>query len=384
MALAVAGVLALVASDPGTAQVVDPGLAPYLNDTVRAVAVQDDGRLLIGGQFTQVDGQPRPYLARLAADGTLAAALAFPDDQVNALAVLADGHILIAGDFRNVAGAAHHYVARLRPDGQPDPGFQSGIGHTAGIRVARIAAQADGKVIVAGGFATVSGQPRPGLARLNADGTNDSSFTPPALGGQIDALALQADGRLVLAGNFDIFGEDCPSDCIARLDRHGAPDAGFQVVPVLGLVSHLAVQADDRILVGGEFGGLGSHDTFFVGRLGPDGGPDPGFTNTGMRYSHIHRIEPLPDGRVVIAGEIGWGSSGPTLDRVARLLPDGQRDLGFAEPLLDNQIIGSALQPDGQLLLGGMFTLVDGLPRTRLVRLQVADRPDPLFRNGFE
>ena len=91
MSLAVAGILALAVSGPGTAQVVDPGLAPYLNDTVRAVAVQDDGRLLIGGQFTQVDGQPRPYLARLAADGTLAAALAFPDDQVNALAVLADG-----------------------------------------------------------------------------------------------------------------------------------------------------------------------------------------------------------------------------------------------------------------------------------------------------
>lgn len=374
----------LLLAGTGLAQALDP-FAPTINDSVRAVAVQPGGQLVIGGDFTQVGGQPRPHLARLNPDGSLAAVPAQPDDRVEAIAVMADGRIVIGGNFSNLGGISQRYVARLLANGQRDPGFQPAIGHSAGLRVTHLAVQGDGKVVIAGGFDTVGGQPRPGLARLHADGSLDTAFNPPPdLGGIIDALALQPDGRVLLAGPLDEIDAACLGSCVLRLTASGSPDAGFGVVNVVGLVSHLALQADGRILVGGDFGGLGDHDTFFVGRLNAQGTPDTGFANTAMRYSHITQIVPLPGGQTLIAGEIRWGSTGPTADSIARLLPGGLRDTAFAEPQLNNLIIASALQPDLRLLVAGMFTQVNGQARTRLARLRVADLPDQVFSNGFE
>lgn len=381
---ALVAALALGASTPSVAQVLDPGFAPSINDTVRAVAVQADGHLVIGGDFTQVGGQSRPHLARLSANGIASEATAIPDDRVLAIAVQADGTIVIGGDFGTIGGVTRRYVARLLANGQIDSSFQSDVGYTAGLRVTALAVQADGKVVIAGGFDTVSGQPRSRLARLNANGSNDNGFTPPPLNGVIDALLLQPDGRVVLAGPFDDTTDDCGSYCVLRLDPTGALDTSFGVVPVTGRVNHLARQADGRILVGGEFGALDDHATYFIGRLGNAGGVDTGFANTALRYSNITRVVPLPDGRILIAGEMRWGTTGATRDRIARLQPGGARDLDFDEPDLDSMIIGSALQPDLHVLVAGLFTQVAGQTRTHLVRIRAADLPDPIFNHGFE
>ena len=377
-------VLALGTGGPALAQTLDPQLNPVINGSVRSVGLQGDGNIIIGGDFTQVSGQSRPHLARLTGSGVVAAAPAMPDARVEAIAVQADGRIVIGGDFSSVGGGAHRYVARLLGNGQIDPGFQSGVGHSAGVRVTPLGVHGDGKVVIAGGFDTVSGQPRPGLARLTADGSNDSSFNPPALESYIDALLLQADGKVVLAGPLGKFEADCEYYCVLRLDSNGSVDAGFGIVPVLGSVRHLAQQADGRILVGGGFSALGDHDSYFVGRLEAHGGPDTGFSNTALRYSDIMRVVPLPDGHSLIAGEIRWGTGGQTVDRIARLLPGGGRDTGFVEPDFDNMILGSALQPDMQLLVAGLFTQVAGQSRLHLARLRVGERADLIYGNGFD
>lgn len=383
--LAIVGtLLACTVARPATAQTLDPTFAPALSDTVRTVAVQPDGHIVVGGDFFEVSGQSRPFLARLRADGTVASAPAIPDNRVEAIAVQADGKLIIGGDFQWVGGVQRHYVARLLPDGQIDPVFQPAIGYNAGIHVTHVAVHASGTVMVAGGFNSVSGQSRPGLARLQINGSLDASFNPPPIAHLLDAMALQPDGKVVLAGSLDEVSDDCDSYCVLRLTANGSLDASFDVVPVIGTVRHLALQDDGQILVAGEYGYLGDHDTAFVGRVTINGGPDYGFSNTSLRYTDIKRIVPLPDGRSVIAGEIRWGTTGPTVDRIARLMPDGARDLSFVEPDLNNMIVGSALQPDMHLVVAGMFTQAAGQPRARIARFRVAELSDAIFGNGFE
>lgn len=367
------------------AQTLDPAFTPTFNDTVRAVAGQADGRLLVGGQFTGVSGQSRFGIARLDASGVPAAALpATPNDRVNAIVVQADGRIVIGGEFDAIGGAPHVYVARLTATGAVDPAFTSQIGNTSALGVTELAVQADGKVVIIGGFTTVSGQARGRIARLNANGSLDTGFNAPALPSLVDAMLLQPDGRVVIAGAFDSVSSACATYCVLRLSSTGVLDASFTVTPVLGTVRQLVRQADGRILVAGEFSSLGTQATYFIGRLAANGGPDTGFANTQLRYSDITRVVPLADGRFIIGGEIRWGTAGVTEDRIARLAANGSRDTTFNEPVLDSMIIAMAVQPDQQVIVGGMFTQVAGQPRGRLARFVVGERPDPVFGNGFE
>lgn len=378
-------VLVLAGAGIARAQTLDPAFVPSASDTVRAIAVEADGRILIGGQFVSLSGKSRPMLARLAADGTVEAALAAsPDDRVLAIAVQDDGRIVIGGNFDSVGGAARTHVARLLADGSVDPGFTSPLPSGAGIGVTDLVVQGNGKIVIAGGFYIISGQPRDGLARLNVDGSLDTGFNPPDFDGAIDAMLVQPDGKVVVAGFLHgLDGACAESYCIARVNATGSQDTTFATVEVVGTVRQLARQDNGRILVAGSFGGLDDFDTYYVGRLGENGGVDRSFSNTALRYSDISRIVPLAGGRILIGGEIRWGTAGSTLDRIARLDENGARDTSFDELALDSMIVTTAVQPDGSILVGGMFTEVDGQPHGRLARL-LSDAPDLVFRNGFD
>ena len=93
---------------------------------VLAIAYQPDGRLLIGGAFSAVRGQPRNRIARLNADGTLDTTFnpgTGADSDVNALALLPDGRIYAGGSFMNFNGVPHRKLVRLLPDGSVDVTF---------------------------------------------------------------------------------------------------------------------------------------------------------------------------------------------------------------------------------------------------------------------
>src|SRR5712692_297113 len=116
------------------------------------------------------------------------------NSNVLALAVQADGKILVGGGFTTLGGQTRNYLARLNADGTLDAGFDPG----ANINVNSLVAQDDGKILVGGSFTTLGGEPRTNLARLNADGTLELEIFPSAGGHNpfVSSLAVQADGEI--------------------------------------------------------------------------------------------------------------------------------------------------------------------------------------------
>src|SRR5207245_1655444 len=179
------------------------------------------GKILIGGAFTTLSPNggatvTRNRIARLNPDGTLDTAFnPNANDIVQSIAVQADGKILLGGFFTSVGGQTRNRIARLNPDGTLDTGFNP----NASGAVRSIALQADGKILVGGDFTSVGGQTRNRIARLDPSTGGADSFDPNA-SGAVGAIVVQADGKILAGGDFNgansIGGQ--ARNNIARLD----------------------------------------------------------------------------------------------------------------------------------------------------------------------
>jgi uncharacterized delta-60 repeat protein len=182
---------------------------PDANGVVYSAVVQSDGKIIIGGSFTTVTGgspattTTRNRVARLESNGTLDTGFN-PDASSNVLAVAvqSDGKIIIGGNFTTVGGTPRNLVARLNSNGSlDDPGFNPNVN---GIVYSAVV-QSDGKIIIGGSFTTVGGTARNYVARLNSDGSLDAGFDPNA-NEAIRAVAVQSDGKVIIGGSFTTVG----------------------------------------------------------------------------------------------------------------------------------------------------------------------------------
>jgi uncharacterized delta-60 repeat protein len=179
--------------------------APSFNNAVGALFLQGD-KLIVGGGFTQVNGVASPPLVRLNSDGTPDASFtsAVASGTVYEIEAGPGGTLLLAASG---AAGGNNYVHRLTADGARDTGFNTGS--TINGIVSALSVAPDGKVFIAGKFGTVNGQSRPRLAKLNADGTLDTSWNPgtgPAGGtSALNDLVLGANGTLYLGGDFTMY-----------------------------------------------------------------------------------------------------------------------------------------------------------------------------------
>ena len=201
---------------------VDTTFDPNANGPVYSIAVQSDGKILIGGDFTSVGGTARNYIARLNPDGSVDTFDPNADGPVYSIAVQPDGKILIGGGFTNVGGTARNYIARLNPDGRVDT-FDPNVTGWWWTAVYSIALQSDGKILIGGWFTNVGGTPRNYIARLNQDGSVDT-FNPDA-NSPVYSIAVQSDGKILIGGDFTgVSG--ITRNHIARLKRICVPEEG--------------------------------------------------------------------------------------------------------------------------------------------------------------
>jgi uncharacterized delta-60 repeat protein len=249
------------------------------NSIVNALAIQSDGKVLVGGQFTTYQGTTRNRIARLNTDGsydtTFNIGTGF-NGIVIALAIQSDGKIVVGGGFTTYQGTTRNRIARLNTDGSYDTTFDIGTGF--GGSVSALAIQSDGKIVVGGGFTTYQGTTRNRIARLNTDGSYDTTFDiGTGFNGSVFALAIQSDGKIVVGGGFTTY-QGTTRNCIARLNTDGSYDTTFDIgTGFNGSVSALAIQSDGKIVVGGGFSTYQGTTRNFIARLNTDGSLDTSF-----------------------------------------------------------------------------------------------------------
>lgn len=351
--------------DPGTG--IDYGVVP----SVSAMAIQDDGKILIGGTFTSYNGTPIRHLARLNTDGSLDTDFVIDpgaSNSVRAIAIQGDGKILIGGYFTAYNGTPRNRIARLNADGSVDETFDPGTGTNEWV--ATIAVQPDGKIIIGGGFVYYNGTARQRIARLNADGSLDMAFAADA-GAQETVLTsvLQADGKIVIGGQFAQY-DGVARLRVARLNTDGSLDTSFD--PGEGansIVYATAVQPDGKILVGGAFNEYDGSARSKIVRLHPNGEIDPTFGIGEGASGTVWDIALQTDGRIVLGGSFNTYDALPR-SKVVRINADGSLDATFDPGEgADLELHAVAIQPDGRIVIAGELTSYNGTARGGVARL---------------
>ncbi|HEY6166600.1 MAG TPA: Calx-beta domain-containing protein, partial [Verrucomicrobiae bacterium] len=359
---------------------VDTTFAPVNADNfINAVGVQDGGKLIIGGNFSAYNGQALTRVGRVNEVGGIDP-LFTPglgaNDTINALLVQPDQQIVIAGNFTSFDLTNRNRIARLKPDGRIDSSFNPGSG--ADSPIFGLAQRTDGRIVAGGAFSTFNGFNRRGVVQLNPNGSVDASFSPGAgINGSVYAVALQADGKILVGGEFTQVNTTNRSR-LARLNADGSLDLAFDPGSGAdGPVRALVVQPDGRILVGGSFTNFNGQSRGRLARVNGDGSLDPTFLPSGTdgAYDHVLAVALLPDGRIVVGGDF-IVFNGVSRNRVAQLNSDGTIDPTINFGTGANSFVG-AIRPlgDGRLVLAGGFTEFDGFPRNQLVRLLGGSNP---------
>jgi uncharacterized delta-60 repeat protein len=152
--------------------------------------------------------------------------------------------------------AYSHVLTRLNANGARDAGFEESMGAVgeAPTFVYAVAVQSDGKILVGGGFTAFKGANRNGIARLNANGSLDNGFNPGAgTDGSVSSVALQRDGKVLIGGSFTSVNGTNRNN-IARLDANGSLDSSFDPgTGADGIVRSIVLQPDGKVLIGDEF-----------------------------------------------------------------------------------------------------------------------------------
>jgi uncharacterized delta-60 repeat protein len=300
-----------------------------------------------------------------------------------ALALQDDGKIVVAGAPGYGGSDSAFGLIRYNTDGTLDATF-GGDGKVTtdftrfGDFAYAVALQPDGKIVAAGG----AGGRRAefALARYNADGTLDTTFSGegmvttdfPHHGAFVDGVAIQADGKIVAAGVSGLSGTN-PQFALARYNADGTPDTTFSgngrvvtgFTPNHDEATGIAIQADGEIVAAGV-SGLGDSSDFALARYNPDGTLDTSFGGDGKvttDFSHKPDVGSAlaiqHDGEIVVAGSTRKGVLSFAL---ARYHTDGTLDTSFGG---DGKVItdftssvdeahGIAFQADGKIVAEGL------------------------------
>lgn len=283
-----------------------------------------------------------------------------PSIRVNKVLELPDGKILMGGAFTNYGGSGKNHLVRLNSDGTVDPTWNpSGAGPSN--QVMDIAVMADGRIVIAGNFVTYNGTNTYFIARLLPNGDRDFTFSipPNAINGAVLAIDIQGHDKVVAVGEFFVcFGHSMPH--IARFLNDGAVDLSFDIGYGFNAVTRdVLVLPDSRILVGGDFGSYDLNPTWGLALLQVEGPLDPsmvmapGFTGA---YNTVRKVLRQPDGKILVGGSFAFHNGQPS-SALARINLDGTRDPSFVSPFYPYAGIQAlAVQPDGMIYAGGEFS----------------------------
>ncbi len=357
----------------------DPGSGA--NNSVYSTTIQSDGKIIIGGDFTSYNGTTKERIARLSSSGTLDATFSTvsgPNITVLAANVQNDGRIIIVGNFTNFGFISRFGIARLISTGSLDFSFNSGAGANDGVST--ISIQNDGKIIIGGQFTHYNGTEINHIARINSDGTLDATFDPGSgTNGTVRTTTIQSDGKIIIGGSFTTFNGTVKNR-IARLTANGTLDASFDPESG-GTVNEIAVQNDGKIIIVGSFTTINGASRYRIARLFANGTLDDLFDDSDANNS-VYATAIQSDGKIIIGGSF-TAVSGMARNRIARLNGDDSMDAWFDAGSGANGIVYTiAIQSDGKIIIGGEFTSFNGIARNYIARLNGDGSLDATFDTG--
>lgn len=252
-----------------------------LNYVAYTAAIQQDGKILVGGQFGSYNGVPCGSLIRLNSNGSIDPTFTFPNyasSWVNRVLIQPDGKILVEGLFGYAfTDPTNRHLIRLNSNGTLDTTFTSGYtgptvpipstSYSNVITLQNMALQSDGKIIIVGAFTNYNGVSVNNIIRLLSDGQIDPTFnTSTGVERGINDLIIEpTSNKIIIGGEFTLFGTTAVKKLI-RLNTNGTLDASFSIgtgttdsttsssCPYCSnYVKALKRQPDGKIIVGGKF-----------------------------------------------------------------------------------------------------------------------------------
>jgi uncharacterized delta-60 repeat protein len=366
------------------------------NNDVVAIALQSDGKILIGGSFTSYNGVNANRIVRLNTNGTLDSSFNFGsgfNGSVSDILVLSDGKIIVVGYFSTYKGSTRNRILKLNSDGSIDNTFSSvGSGTALGIR--SIGIQTDNKILISRIFTTSSGVViNNDIVRLNTNGSIDNTFDTGSgfTNGSVETFKITSDGKIYVAGDFLTYkGVTLTMQRIIRLNSDGSKDTTFAFgTGYSGDVLDIALQTDGKIIAGGDFFSYNNSNlTYKINRIDSNGNDDQfgvnGFPfNNSTTNNFVSSLAIQNNGKVIVGGLFTQYNNISNIN-IVRLNNDGTgtRDNTFVTGIgFNSRVKKIIIQPDGKILVGGYFTGFNGSTHNRIIRLNGSNT---LSNEGFE
>jgi uncharacterized delta-60 repeat protein len=354
------------------------------NDNVYEINHLPGGKILVGGRFTHFNGVFSSKLAMLDNNGSIDPSFSIGtgfNADIYGITVQPDGKLLIGGSFTQFNGQTHRRLVRLLPDGSLDPSFQ--IGNGFNLPVYETIVQPDGKILVAGFFSSFQGQPHGRILRLNPDGSLDGSFNAGiGFDNYVEDIHLLNDGRILAVGDFTNY-QNQPHGRIIRLNADGSVDQSFKSSAGFSRsVNAIDVASDGNIVVVGLFFSYNDIPVNRIVRLEPDGDIDQSFDVGSGLSGFVLDVESDSKGRVIVVGGMGQ-YNGEATNYVVRLKPDGSLDHEYFSGLsLDGFVHTLSIQADDNVVIGGDFNRIGSDYRSNIARL-LAGVPTSIDDDGI-
>lgn len=355
----------------------DGGLDPTfnifgtINGIVNVVAEQTDGKLIIGGSFSQVGFLNANNIARLLPDGTPDPSFQIGtglNNEVFDVKINSNGSILVGGRFTSYNGATANRIVCLLETGAIDTNFTTGLGFDDAVE--EISLLADGKVFVSGWFTYYNLMPRNYLARLHADGLLDTLFDPNiGPNERVLAHAILSNGKIAIGGWFNTF-QNISSNHFALIDSNGVLDTSFNVgVGFNNWVFEIAALPNGSMLVGGIFSSYQGVGRIGLARIQANGNIDLSFNNFSGINGVANVIAPQSNGNILIGGSFS-NFNGISTNNILRLNANGSLDQTFQSGTGANNRVKSIVRlGNGQLIIAGAFSAYNNVSSPGVARL---------------
>ncbi len=367
--------------------------------------IQPDGKILASGYFNESNGVSSAYITRLNTDGSndpnFVVGTGFNDD-VNDMILQPDGKIVVVGDFTDYNGTAVNNIVRLNDDGTIDSSFNVPVGaqnefspgSASSADLESVSLQPDGKLVVSGGFNLFDGVQISQVARLNPDGSLDTTYNNSVGKPSFPSLNtnILSDGSLLLTGAFTEY-QYFKRDNILKITPSGDLDFTFNQRFGPSITLNNTIRVNDikphssGYYVGGQFDEYSDQLSNNIAKINADGSLDTSFS-TGTDDDNGFEDEVMclavqQDDKVIVGGDFNE-YNGTSVNRIARLNPDGSLDNTFITGSGFNSVVECTfIQPDGKILVGGNFLSYNGSSVNRLIRLNTDGSLDTSFNSNI-